>query len=146
MLLFIMAKENKRVVIADVFEPAQLLALCKACPAGEAEKAREGVKTGVYHVDVTVRIKGDLEVGVPEKAPAKMETAKYLVAALAALDPARRKKILARPVIKKDQRAIIEAELKAFRERQPKKPSPAKLTPHLTVTRVATAVPVTVPA
>jgi hypothetical protein len=132
-----MAKENKRVVIADVFEPAQLLALAKACPKSEEEKARAALKTGVYQVDVTVRVKGDLEVGVPEKAPGKFETAKYLVAALAALPADRRKKILARPAVKKDVRAIVEAEIKAVRERQPKKPAPAKLTPHLVVTRVA---------
>jgi hypothetical protein len=129
-------KTNARVIVADTFEPAQIVALAKACPDGVVTKARDGLKTDVYQVDMTVRIKGDIEVGIGEMVPGKFPTLDYLVAALVALDPAKRKKVLARPVVKKTDAAVMKALIDQVKAKRKKTPGPSKLTPHLQVTLV----------
>jgi hypothetical protein len=132
------AAERRVVIDATKFEPADILALSKLCdPKSKAvTEARAKLPAGVQKVDVTVRVFGDIEVGTTERVPVKFEGEKYLIAALAALSPDQRKRVLKQPRVKKDQKAIIEAELKAIKLRLPRKAGPAKLTPHLTVERV----------
>jgi hypothetical protein len=133
--------EDRRVVIdAESFGPEQLLALSKICDPKSAAvvKAREAiVQSKVYDVDITVRVVGDIEVGVAEQVPEKFDNAKYLVAALAALPAKKRKQVLRRPVVKRSVAGAMKAEIDAVKEKLPKHPGPAKLTPHLTVTKIA---------
>ena len=136
---------NARIVVADTFQPVELLALSKAIGKALVDSARETLKTGVYAVDVVVRIKGDIEVGIAELTPGKFSAEPFLLAALNALDPGVRKKVLARPVLKKADAAVMKALLQEIKDKRKKVPGPAKLTPHLVVTPVP-QIPVGEPA
>ena len=132
---------DRRVEIdVKLFGPAQLLALCKVCdPKSKAvTEARALLKPGVHQVNVAIHVTGDIEIGCSERVPAKFETEKHLVAALALLSPAQRKQILkATPTAPKTARILAAAELEAFKSKRPKGPGPAKLTPHLKVVPVS---------
>jgi hypothetical protein len=140
------AAEDRRVVInPDHFGPAELLALSKIldpkCKA--VTDARAEIATAVHQVDVTVRIVGDIEVGVGEKVQDKISTEKYLIAALSFLTPVQRKKVLSKnPGGPKAAKALAAVELKTFKGKLPKHDGPQKLTPHLTVTRAGMITPI----
>lgn len=135
-----MAKENKRVQVGEGFEAAEILALGKAVSAElkAFKEARDGLKTGVYQIDVLARIKGDVEIGIAERVPDKFNAGKYLVAALGQLTPAQRKKVLSRPVVRKEVKAVVQAEVDQVKARLPKHKGPPKLTVHLLVNKVPT--------
>lgn len=133
---------NKRIALigfAPTVSPEEILALGRAMSdsANEFKAARKAIKTNVYAVDFTVRIFGDIEVGIAEKKPEQFESEKYLIAALAQLSPEKRKAVLSRPVVKRDTAAIVKAELQNLKNKRQKMAGAAKLTPHLTVQRSA---------
>jgi len=134
-----MAKSNQRVVLGAGFEPEEIVALSRAVSSKskDFEKARGQLKTGVYQVDVVARVKGDVELGISERTPEKFDGTKYLVAALAQLTAGQRKKVLARPVVRKPVAAVILAELQGLKAKLPKKVGPPKITPHLQVELVS---------
>lgn len=132
---------DRRVVIStEDYQPAELLALGKLCdPSSKAAReARTKIEHAKVHpVDVTVRVVGTIEIGRPEKTPEKFESEPYLLAALAALSADKRKQILKRPVIKRSVAGAMRAEIEAVKEKRKMVDGPAKLTPHLTVTRLS---------
>jgi hypothetical protein len=136
---------DRRVVIqAEQFAAAELLALSKICanPSSKVmKKARATIGTGkVYPVDVTVRVVGDIEVGLTEQVPDKISAEKYLVAALSMLSPGQRKRVLSRrPGGSRAGKLMAASELKLFKMRLPTHEGPAKLTPHLSVYRITSA-------
>jgi len=133
------ASDRRVVLEAGAFAPAEILALSKLCDPKSKDviDARGKLKPSVWVVDVTVRVTGDIEVGVSERVPDKLSLEKHLVAALSMLGPAQRKKVLSRtPGGSRGAKILAAAELKAFKTRLPKHAGPAKLTPHLTVARL----------
>lgn len=134
-------KAADRRVVLDItaFDAQELLALLKLGDAKSKAmvEARAALRAGVYRIDVTVRVAGDIEVGIAEKVQDKVSTEKHLVAALSMLSPGQRKKVLSKnPGGSRSGKIMAAAELKAWKSKLPKHYGPAKLTPHLLVTRV----------
>lgn len=90
------AASNKRSVVDEALLSEEVLALSRLLSAqsSDVRRAVNRLKTGVYPVDVVVRVVGDVEVGKAEEQPEKFETAKYLLFALSLLPPAKREVVL----------------------------------------------------
>lgn len=128
--------QKSAVEMGPGFAPSEVLALSKVSPKDNCDTARTHVKAGVYPINITVQVTGDIEVRADYLRAENLDTAPILFAALARMKPEERQALYKKPTCGEREGAIIEAELGVLKAGLPRHWTNGVLVPHLRVQSV----------